>query len=131
MYIKIENNIITEIHQTEVENSYFIEDGVMLEVGWTVGLWDEGKPTGFGSSSIPSTAEQIQQAEYDNTIEEVNNKRNILLQETDWIVIRAVDTSTPMPVYWQVYRQALRDITTHANYPFLQDEDWPIKPQNI
>jgi hypothetical protein len=131
MYIKIENNIITEIHQTEVENSYFIEDGVMLEIGWTVGLWDEGKPIGFGSPSIPPTAEQIQQAEYDNAIEEVNNKRNILLQETDWIVIRAVDTSTPMPVDWQVYRQALRDITAHTNYPFLQDEDWPIKPQNI
>lgn len=131
MYIKIENNIITEIHQTEVENSYFIEDGVMLEVGWTVGLWDGDKPIGFGGPVMLPTAEQIQQAEYDNAVYEVNTKREFLLQETDWIVIRAVDTNTAIPIEWQTYRQALRDITVHDNYPFLQDADWPIKPQNI
>jgi hypothetical protein len=27
-----------------------------------------------------------------------------------------------------VYRQALRDITDHVNFPYLADEDWPVKP---
>jgi len=26
------------------------------------------------------------------------------------------------------YRQALRDITDHANFPNLQDTDWPETP---
>jgi hypothetical protein len=26
------------------------------------------------------------------------------------------------------YRQALRDITGHANFPYLEDADWPVKP---
>lgn len=26
------------------------------------------------------------------------------------------------------YRQALRDITSHVNFPFLNEEDWPVKP---
>jgi len=26
------------------------------------------------------------------------------------------------------YRQALRDITTHANWPDLGEADWPTKP---
>jgi len=26
------------------------------------------------------------------------------------------------------YRQALRDITSHANWPHLEDADWPTKP---
>jgi hypothetical protein len=26
------------------------------------------------------------------------------------------------------YRQALRDITSHANWPNLTDADWPTKP---
>lgn len=26
------------------------------------------------------------------------------------------------------YRQALRDITDHANFPNLSDSDWPTKP---
>jgi hypothetical protein len=27
-----------------------------------------------------------------------------------------------------IYRQALRDITSHSNWPHLSDEDWPTKP---
>ena len=27
------------------------------------------------------------------------------------------------------YRQALRDITTHSNWPNLNPEDWPVKPE--
>ena len=26
------------------------------------------------------------------------------------------------------YRQALRDITGHDNWPNLSDSDWPVKP---
>ena len=26
------------------------------------------------------------------------------------------------------YRQALRDITAHADFPYLVDSDWPVKP---
>ena len=26
------------------------------------------------------------------------------------------------------YRQALRDITAHSNWPYLQEADWPTKP---
>ena len=26
------------------------------------------------------------------------------------------------------YRQALRDITSHANWPYLNEADWPVKP---
>jgi hypothetical protein len=26
------------------------------------------------------------------------------------------------------YRQALRDITSHANWPYLDEADWPTKP---
>ena len=29
---------------------------------------------------------------------------------------------------YQTYRQALRDITTHSNWPKLEDSDWPTKP---
>ena len=29
---------------------------------------------------------------------------------------------------WKTYRQALRDITAHADFPNLKDEDWPTEP---
>lgn len=55
-------------------------------------------------------------------------KRARLLAETDWFVVRATETSTPMPEDVATYRQALRDITTHADWPNLTEEDWPVKP---
>jgi hypothetical protein len=33
-----------------------------------------------------------------------------------------------MDQVWVDYRQALRDITNHVNFPYLADEDWPVKP---
>jgi predicted DNA-binding transcriptional regulator YafY len=61
----------------------------------------------------------------DRAAEEVRNKRNALLTESDWTQVAdaPVDAKT-----WATYRQALRDITTHANFPNLEDTDWPVKP---
>jgi hypothetical protein len=55
-------------------------------------------------------------------------KRDTLLAETDWLTMRSSDTATPMPAAWHTYRQALRDITSHANWPNLEEADWPTKP---
>jgi predicted lipoprotein with Yx(FWY)xxD motif len=54
----------------------------------------------------------------------VRTKRDSLLAETDWMALSDVTMSAEMAAY----RQALRDITTHANFPNLEDADWPTKP---
>ena len=52
-------------------------------------------------------------------------RRNNLLSETDWWTL----SDTPeMTAEETAYRQALRDITAHANWPNLSDDDWPTKP---
>ncbi len=55
---------------------------------------------------------------------EVREERNTLLAETDWWAV-SDRTMTQAEID---YRQALRDITTHANWPNLNDDDWPTKP---
>jgi len=50
--------------------------------------------------------------------------RNQLLAETDFYALTDVTLTAEMTTY----RQALRDITTHANWPNLNDDDWPTKP---
>tara|TARA_R100001082_G_C4357842_1_gene157770 strand:- start:574 stop:858 length:285 start_codon:yes stop_codon:yes gene_type:complete len=50
--------------------------------------------------------------------------RNELLAETDWM--SNVDTTMPDNV--KTYRQELRDLPTHSNWPNLEDSDWPTKP---
>ena len=54
--------------------------------------------------------------------------RNELLQESDWVVIKAQETSTSIPSDWTTYRQKLRDIT--KTYQSIHDKDFvfPKKP---
>ena len=52
------------------------------------------------------------------------DKRDGLLSETDWMALSDVTMSAEMAAY----RQALRDITSHANWPHLDEADWPTKP---
>lgn len=51
-------------------------------------------------------------------------KRNQLIAETDYFALSDVALTAEMTTY----RQALRDITSHANWPNLSDSDWPSKP---
>lgn len=52
------------------------------------------------------------------------NLRDNLLAETDFYALSDVTMSTEMAMY----RQALRDITTHADWPNIEPDDWPTKP---
>ncbi len=55
------------------------------------------------------------------------NKRNVYLAASDYTQIP--DATFPGTlVEWQTYRQALRDITSNSNWPYLNPEDWPTKP---
>lgn len=51
-------------------------------------------------------------------------KRNKLLAETDFHALSDVTISDEM----RSYRQSLRDITAHENWPNLNSDDWPVKP---
>ena len=51
-------------------------------------------------------------------------KRNRLITETDYFALTDVTLTAEMTTY----RQALRDITSHSNWPNLSDSDWPTKP---
>lgn len=51
-------------------------------------------------------------------------KRDGLLADTDYFAL----TDVTMDAAMTTYRQALRDITDHADWPNLADDDWPTKP---
>jgi len=50
--------------------------------------------------------------------------RNDLMLETDWWA----SSDLTMTSAQTTYRQALRDMPTHSNWPNLDDNDWPTKP---
>jgi len=60
----------------------------------------------------------------DEAAERVRSERDRLIAKTDWTGLSDVTMSAEMTTY----RQALRNITIHTNFPYLEEEDWPIKP---
>ena len=51
-------------------------------------------------------------------------RRNALLARTDWWA----SSDLTMTSEQTLYRTQLRDITTHSNWPHLNEDDWPTKP---
>jgi len=78
-------------------------------------------------SVVDLTEAEIQNRNQDLAIK-VRKQRDAKLAETDWMVIKSAETGVALSTEWATYRQALRDITTHANFPYLQDSDWPEAP---
>jgi hypothetical protein len=56
----------------------------------------------------------------------VRASRDAKLAATDWVVIKAVETSTAVPAETAAIRQALRDITSQAGFPWTIT--WPDAP---
>ena len=66
---------------------------------------------------------------FDRAIADVRQKRNRLLQDSDWEVIMAKEKGTTLSAGFKTYRQDLRDITEGVST--LEDVNnitWPTKP---
>jgi hypothetical protein len=63
--------------------------------------------------------------DYSKAVIIVKEKRDYLLQQSDWTQIPDVPLETK--TIWAAYRQALRDITGQSGYPY--DVVWPTAPQ--
>ena len=53
------------------------------------------------------------------------SEREHRLMETDWWAV----SDRTITQAQKDYRQALRDITNHSNWPNLNPEDWPTEPE--
>jgi len=72
-----------------------------------------------------SEQEKEYQATLDaNTAAGHRSTRDNKLAETDWTALSDVTMADNM----KTYRQALRDLPDHSNWPNLESDDWPTKP---
>lgn len=82
--------------------------------------WD-AESTAFVVRSIPEKTD-------DEKWEEIRNKRNKLLAESDWSMV--VDVPGTINKHeWRLYRQRLRDITTTSEDP--DNIIWPVDPFSV
>jgi len=63
------------------------------------------KPAGITEAKVLTKLAELQAA---YPLQELREKRNVLLAETDWMANKDVTLTTA----WKTYRQALRDLTT-------------------
>ena len=64
----------------------------------------------------------------DFNAEERRETRNSLLAESDWTQMPDSPLTDAQKASWAIYRQSLRDLSDHENWPFLLNTDWPTKP---
>ena len=80
---------------------------------------------GVETTTTKAQHETAYQAGLDASVAEGHrSKRDGLLAATDYFALTDVTMDAPMTTY----RQALRDISTHADWPNLEADDWPVKP---
>jgi hypothetical protein len=70
----------------------------------------------------------LDQQHYDDlAAKRVRAKRDRLLDESDWVVIRAKELGQDVPREWFDYRSDLRNVPQQDGFP--HDVTWPTKPE--
>jgi len=106
---------VAKVDRPEYDHTKNIAEGTPVQINgvWTQ-VWDV---TDASAEEIAErTAQQAQN---------MRAERDRLIAETDWTGL----SDTTMSAEMATYRQALRDITDHANFPYLEEADWPTKPE--
>jgi hypothetical protein len=76
----------------------------------------------------PPTEEQIKEAIEKDKAKVWRQMRNEALEKSDYVVSVANETGGSISDEWKTYRQTLRDLPTHKNWPNLGDDDFPNEP---
>ena len=64
----------------------------------------------------------------DTTEEDNRMRRDKELKNSDWTQMVDSPLTDSKKTEWRTYRQSLRDLPTHSNWPELADSDWPTPP---
>ena len=112
------------VHQLIQRDSLPTLDNSSWVIGYTVrDMFSDATIEGVLKSKADQEAEhQVQLDEI--AARENRTQRDKLISETDWWAV----ADRTMTSAQTSYRQAVRDITAHSNWPYLQEADWPTKP---
>ena len=116
-------------------------DGDILRVGICSNDNDFSLQAGEGEFVLEGTANDVTQKIVDGQIvnktqsvdtsalaSEVREERKIILDWCDWTQSPDSPLSDSKKAEWATFRQALRDLPSHSNWPNLQEADWPDEP---
>ena len=122
VYIKISGNRLklagTVSSEEMIADGYQLYEGEIPQTSSSEFLmWDEETET------IIENVEFRKRKELEN----IRNRRNRLLKESDWTSLRSLDTGE-VDQEWVDYRNALRDLP--QNYVLGEELEWPRNPND-
>jgi hypothetical protein len=94
-------------------------NGAQLSIPVVVGNTDYDEIVAQGLAVAAYTPPAI-------TWADIRSKRDGLLAETDWVVVKAQEVGEAVPAAWVTYRQALRDLPANTADP--ANPVWPSAP---
>jgi hypothetical protein len=103
---------VAALNQKVVPSTPVLDGNVWLQ-GWEI--------VELSESEILEKRETIAQ--------DVRSKRDMLISETDWIVMKAYEQQMPVGKEWLDYRQELRDISSQVGFP--HEINWPNRPRSF
>ena len=112
------SNVVENICEVEDINnvpSFLIGEGQVIATDHTGSIGDTWNGSSYNAPVVTLTDEEKWQV--------IREKRNILLQETDYLAL----SDNTMSAEMTTYRQALRDLPSSTSNP--DDVIWPTKPQ--
>ena len=110
----IENGVV--VNTIEVESLDFMPGLVDAESGGSIGdRYENGEFIKYDPKTDPVATKAKADA--------VREERNSMLSASDWTQLSDSPADT---LSWATYRQALRDVTAQAGFPW--DIAWPEKP---
>lgn len=118
------------VHGEFVYKKIYDDNGESLNASWNQVPVADGYTVAedavFVKYSLQSRNEEGIEWALANEWASVRKKRDGLLAETDWRVIKSIEIGVAISDSWMTYRQELRDITTQED-PF--DIAWPTVPE--
>jgi hypothetical protein len=110
-------------------NVYFVQSAERPTVDYTKNV-AEGTPVnqdGWKQVWVvtDATAEETSQRTEDQA-SNARSERDQKLVESDWVVIKSMETSVPELDAWKAYRQALRNVPQQSGFPWVIE--WPVSP---
>ena len=95
-----------------------------VRVSSTYGAFDsDGNQIAVDEAAI---AAKVAQLELEKSWSDLREKRDRLIAETDWEIVKHKELGTDIPTALTTYRQDLRDLPANTSDP--SNRSWPVKP---
>jgi hypothetical protein len=101
--------------QPEIDHTKNLSEGTPVNQGGWKQVW----------VVTDASAQEISQRTEEQK-SNVRSERDQKLVESDWVVIKSMETDVPELDAWKSYRQTLRNIPQQSGFPW--SVEWPEKP---